>query len=166
MRTIPRPNIGSWLIKLGRRLLRCRRWSSIDVKSRFHSKHENRATAASAAVDFREEFIEAGCARMHSFTEPLEYWSQIRAAGNDDANVDGPQLEEQPKVIEVPVIDRIFAVSLDFKCDATLDAVDFMSGAVKPCLVDDNRGLEFLFDPLASIKCAVEAPCNWSTVSS
>lgn len=103
---------------------------------------------------------------MHTFTKLREYWSQIRAAGNDDANVNRSQIEEQPKVIEVSVIDRVFTIPLDLQSYMPLETINFVRRAVKSCFIDDNRSFKFLFDPLALIKCAVKTPRNRPAVAS
>lgn len=107
-----------------------------------------------------------GRARIHRLAELREYWSQVRAAGNDDTEVNGSQFEEKAKVIEIAIENRIFAVPLDFKRDAVLDAVDFVSGTAKSCLIHHDCGREFLFGPITSIKCAIESSRNRPTVSS
>ncbi len=83
---------------------------------------------------------------------------QFRAAGDDDADIDGAQVEQQAEVVEVAVIEGIFVVPLDFERHPVLVAVHLVGRRVILDLIHHNPRVELLLDPAKLGEMPIELP--------
>lgn len=88
-----------------------------------------------------------GVSKTRPPTQSVENLLQFRAAGNDHAGVDRAQIEQQAKVVQVPIEERIFVVPFDFQCHTVLVAIDLVGRCNKFRFVHDDARIEGLLYP-------------------
>src|SRR5260370_6826684 len=71
----------------------------------------------------------------------------LSAARDDDAGVDRAQSEQQPKIVQVTVVEGVLVVPLHFQRHAVLVAVDLVRRRNVFDIVHDNSCIESLFGP-------------------
>src|SRR5205823_2048307 len=74
--------------------------------------------------------------------ELIEDGLQLAAAGDDDADIDGAQLEQEPEIVEVAVIEGILVVPLDLERNAIFETIHTMRRRLELVLVDDDARIE------------------------
>jgi|JI10StandDraft_1071094.scaffolds.fasta_scaffold248548_2 hypothetical protein len=128
------------------------------VKGSADAKHQQWASTPAATVDAGQQFAHVGgrCTKAGAATEFVKNVLQVVAPGDDDAHRHGAQVEQQSKVVQVPVIERVFVVPFDFERDPVLEAVDLVGGAVLTMAVQQNFCLKLLFNPASRIQLAVD----------
>src|SRR5260370_10696981 len=80
----------------------------------------------------------------------------LSAARDDDAGVDRGQIEEEPKIVQVAVVEGVLVVPLHFQRHAVLVAVDLVRRRTVFDVVHDNSRIESLFGPPELEEFAVE----------
>ena len=86
-------------------------------------------------------------AKTRTPTESVEDLLQLGATSDDHAGIDRAQIEQEPKVVQVPIVERVLVVPLDFERHAVFVAVHLVRGRHELGLVHDNARVECLFDP-------------------
>lgn len=89
-------------------------------------------------------------------SEIVENILQVVASGDDNARADRPQVEEQPEIVQITVVEGVFVVPFDLQRHFVFETVDFMRGRRHRQVVHDHFGLELLFNPAAPVEKAVD----------
>ena len=69
------------------------------------------------------------------------------ASRDDYTHVDHAKIKEQTKIVQIAIIERIFVVPLDLKCNPVLVAVDLVGWGFNFLLVNFDRGIKLCFSP-------------------
>src|SRR3970282_2671504 len=85
-----------------------------------------------------------------SAVQLIEDTLKLVATREDDSNADRAKFKQQTEVIEVPIIEWIFVIPLDFEGHIVLVAIHFMGWRFESLIVDDYSSCELLFYPTAS----------------
>jgi len=90
-----------------------------------------------------------GCTRAVgiTFAQAIEDLLEFVAPRDDNAGTDRAQLEKNPKVIEVAVVERILVVPFDLKGDSVFETVNFVGRVRTAFPVDPNFRVEFFLIP-------------------
>src|SRR5579872_5161707 len=106
------------------------------------SKDKYGTTASTPALDLRQQFqhVRRGHAIRRTTAEFLEDVLQLVASRNDDPHAHDAKLEEEPKVIEIAIEERVLIVPFDFEGDAILEAIDAVGRGSVGVRVDGDLG--------------------------
>jgi hypothetical protein len=96
-----------------------------------------------------------GLAVALALAEFIENLLQIIAAGDDDSEVDCPQLEKKAEVVEVAVEEWVLVGPFHFQRDFGFEAVDLVGWRVVDVVIDGYPGGKSLLHPAASVEGAV-----------
>jgi hypothetical protein len=95
----------------------------------------------------------------------LEYFLQLPGASNDDANVNRSELEQQAKIIQVPVEEWILVVLLHFDSHTRLETVNRMCGTIVSRRINMYGGCKTFLLPPLSIERTINAATDEGTIS-
>ena len=106
--------------------------SVLQVKRTADAKHQDWAATAAATIDAGQQFahVGSGCSEARSATEFIKNVLQVVTSGDDDAHGHSAKVKQQPKIVQVAVIERVFVVPLNFEGNPVLEAVNLVRGAV------------------------------------
>jgi hypothetical protein len=87
----------------------------------------------------------------------FEYLLKAACARDDYADFNNAQIEQQPEVIQIPVIKWAFVVPFDFQTYAVFEAIDFVRRRISCLAVDNDFGRKLLLFPIARSKETINA---------
>jgi hypothetical protein len=76
-----------------------------------------------------------------STAKVIEEVLEVVTAGEDDTYLDDTQFEQEPEVIEVPIVERVLVVPLDFEPDPALETINLVRRRVPLDAIDNNCSL-------------------------
>jgi hypothetical protein len=134
------------------------RWSVIYIGLFPDAKHHDGTAAAASALKPRQKLSHVRGRISVTWTAPerVEYLLKLAASGDDDADIDGPKLEEETKIVEVAVEKGILVVPLHLQRHPILVAVDLMRGCRMLDVIHNDFGIETLFLPSKPREMAVD----------
>ena len=102
--------------------------SIFNVKTPGYSEHQDRTPGPTPAVDTGEQLahVSGGITVAGTASYSIEDFLQFVTARDDHPDANSPQFKQQPEIIQIPVVKRIFVVPLKLKGNAVLEAVDFL----------------------------------------
>src|SRR5690242_8225543 len=130
----------------------------IDITFLLNRKDDEGAAATPSTFDARQKFRQVCCGRAVTWTPSKldKYFLKLGRTCHDDPHVDNAEIEEQPEIIEVTIIERIFVVPLDFKGDLVLVTIDGMCWRWMRNAVHRNLCVERFLAPSLRRECSVD----------
>lgn len=129
-----------------------------DISGSANTEDDDRASSSAAAFKPREKLRHVGCrvTKARAPAELVEDLLQFGTPRNDNACVDRAKIEQQTKIVQVAIEERILVVPLHFERDPVLVAVDFVGGSNVFGGVHHNFRVELFLRPAKACEVQIQ----------